>query len=81
MVFVPELNQQTCPHSLISSTNSLKALARIPSLDSLKSDSKYLDVCFHKDLIGTHTLLKENEIAHIGKDYTKARQFMSYYDV
>ena len=24
------------------------------SLDSLKSDSKYLDVCFHKDLIDTH---------------------------
>lgn len=51
------------------------------SLDSLKSDSKFLDVCFHKDLINTHIVLKEVEIAYIGKGNTKDKQFMFYYDV
>jgi len=51
------------------------------SLDSLKSDSKFLDVCFHKDLIDTHIDLKEVEIAYIGKGNTKDKQFMFYYDV
>jgi glutamine synthetase len=51
------------------------------SLDALKSDSEYLDVCFHKDLIDTHHMLKEEEIAQIGKGNTKAKQFMFYYDV
>jgi len=47
----------------------------------LKSDSKYLDVCFHKDLIDTHIVLKEEVIAYIGKGNTKDKQFMFYYDV
>lgn len=51
------------------------------SLDSLKSDSEYLDVCFHNDLIDTYHMLKEEEIAQIGKGNTKAKQFMLYYDV
>jgi glutamine synthetase len=51
------------------------------SLDSLKSDSKFLEVCFHKDLIDTHIVLKEVEIAYIGKGNTKDKQFMFYYDV
>jgi glutamine synthetase len=51
------------------------------SLCSLKSDSKYLRVCFHNDLIDTHVSLKEEEIVQIGKGNTKAKQFMLYYDV
>ena len=51
------------------------------SLDALKSDSKYLDVCFHSDLIDTYLVLKEEEISQIGKDSAKSRQFMLYYDV
>lgn len=51
------------------------------SLGSLKSDSKYLDVCFLNDLIDAYLMLKEEEIAQIGKGNTRAKQFMSYYDV
>ncbi|MGE5660676.1 MAG: type I glutamate--ammonia ligase, partial [Ignavibacteriales bacterium] len=51
------------------------------SLGSLKSDSKYLDVCFLNDLIDAYLMLKEEEIAQIGKVNTRAKQFMSYYDV
>ena len=51
------------------------------SLRSLKSDSKYLDVCFLNDLIDAYLMLKEEEIAQIGKGNTRAKQFMSYYDV
>jgi glutamine synthetase len=51
------------------------------SLDSLRSDSKYLDVCFRNDLIETYITLKEKELAQIGKDTKKANQFMLYYDV
>jgi glutamine synthetase len=51
------------------------------SLDEFKSDSKYLDVCFHNDLIATYHTLKEEEIAQIGKGNKKAKQFMFYYDV
>jgi glutamine synthetase len=51
------------------------------SLDVLKSDSKYLGVCFHNNLIDTYLELKEEEISQIGKGNTKAKQFMLYYDV
>jgi glutamine synthetase len=52
------------------------------SLDSLKSDSKYLDICFSNELIETHTALKQEEIARIGEEGNmKAKQFMFYYDV
>jgi glutamine synthetase len=51
------------------------------SLDALKSDSGYLDVCFCNDLIDTYIMLKKEEIAQIGKGNTKAKQFMFYYDV
>jgi glutamine synthetase len=52
------------------------------SLDSLKSDSKYLDICFSNELIETHTALKQEEIAQIGEEGNmKAKQFMFYYDV
>jgi glutamine synthetase len=51
------------------------------SLTALKSDSDYLNVCFHNDLIETYLMLKEDEIVQIGKDNTKAKQFMFYYDV
>jgi glutamine synthetase len=51
------------------------------SLDALKSDSEYLDMCYHDDLIDTYLILKEEEIAQIGKGNKKAKQFMFYYDV
>jgi glutamine synthetase len=51
------------------------------SLEALKSDTEYLDVCFRNDLIDTYLMLKEEEIAQIGKGNTKANQFMFYYDV
>jgi glutamine synthetase len=51
------------------------------SLDALKSDSEYLEVCFHNDLIDTYLMLKEEEIALIGRDSAKVRQFKFYYDV
>jgi glutamine synthetase len=51
------------------------------SLAALKSDSEYLDVCFRDDLIDTYLILKEEEVAQIGKGNTKAKQFMFYYDV
>jgi glutamine synthetase len=51
------------------------------SLCALKSDSEYFDVCFRNDLIDTYHMLKEEEIAQIGNGYTKAKQFMFYYDV
>jgi glutamine synthetase len=51
------------------------------SLDSLRTDSKYLQVCFRNNLIDTYIMLKEKEIVQIGKGNTKAKQFMSYYDV
>jgi glutamine synthetase len=51
------------------------------SLGALKSDSEYLDVSFRNDLIDTYLMLKEEEIAQIGKDSMKAKQFMLYYDV
>jgi glutamine synthetase len=51
------------------------------SLGVLKSDLDYFKACFHNDLIDTYLILKEEEIAQIGKDRSKARQFMFYYDV
>jgi glutamine synthetase len=51
------------------------------SLDALKSDSEYLNVCFSDDLIETYLMLKEEEITKIGNGNTKAKQFMLYYDV
>jgi glutamine synthetase len=51
------------------------------SLSTLKSDSEYLKVCFRDDLIDTYLMLKEEEIAQIGKGNSKAKQFMLYYDV
>jgi glutamine synthetase len=51
------------------------------SLEALKSDSDYLKICFPNELIDTYLMLKEEEIAYIGKDRSKARQFMFYYDI
>ena len=51
------------------------------SLEALKSDSDYLKICFHNELIETYRMLKKDEIAQVGKDKSKARQFMFYYDV
>ena len=51
------------------------------SLSELKSDSKYLNLCFHNDLIDTYIELKNDEISEIGVDKSKTKQFMRYYDV
>jgi glutamine synthetase len=51
------------------------------SLSALKSDSGYLNLCFHNDLIDTYMELKNNEISEIGIDKSKIKQFMRYYDV
>ena len=51
------------------------------SLQVLGSDSNYLKTCFHSELIETYTMIKEEEIIQVGKDKSKPRQFMFYYDV
>ncbi len=51
------------------------------SLSELKSDSSYLNLCFHNDLINTYIELKNEEISEIGIDKSKIKQFMRYYDV
>jgi hypothetical protein len=48
---------------------------------ALKSDLNYLKVCFQMELIETYIGLKENEIKEIGKDKSKIKQFMLYYDI
>jgi glutamine synthetase len=51
------------------------------SLAALKSDSKYLKVCFHTELLEIYLTPKEEEIKQVGKGKSKARQFMFYYDI
>ncbi|MFB5600101.1 MAG: type I glutamate--ammonia ligase [Nitrososphaeraceae archaeon] len=51
------------------------------ALLSLKDDSKYLEICFNKELISTYIELKFKEIAEVGSDKSKSRQFLYYYDV
>ena len=53
----------------------------LEALSSLKSDSKYLNLCFHHDLISQYSDLKNKEIAEIGNDESVINQFMFYYDV
>lgn len=47
----------------------------------LKSDSKYLDICFERPLIDVYITLKLQEISEIGMDKSKLKQFLYYYDV
>jgi glutamine synthetase len=51
------------------------------ALTSLKSDSEYLNICFEKPLIEVYITLKLQEIAEIGNDKSKLKQFLYYYDV
>jgi glutamine synthetase len=51
------------------------------SLTALKSDSSYLDICFHNELIDTYIKLKNDEILEIGNDKSKLKQFVFYNDV
>ena len=51
------------------------------SLTALKSDSSYLDICFHNELIDTYINLKKDEMQEIGNDKSKLKQFMFYNDV
>lgn len=48
------------------------------SLEALKSDQGYLKSCFDDELIATHGMLKQDEIA---KARSKSQQFMLYYDI
>ena len=50
------------------------------SLEVLKSDSDYLDVCFDNELIETYKTLKQQEIVQTGNGTSKEMQFMLYYD-
>ena len=47
----------------------------------LKSDSKYLNLCFERQLIEVYITLKLQEIAEIGNDKSKLKQFLYYYDI
>jgi glutamine synthetase len=47
----------------------------------LKSDSKYLNLCFERQLIEVYITLKLQEIAEIGTDKSKLKQFLYYYDI
>lgn len=47
----------------------------------LKSDSKYLNLCFERQLIEIYITLKLQEIAEIGTDKSKLKQFLYYYDI
>lgn len=51
------------------------------SLSALKTDSNYLKLCFHQDLIDAYYDLKNNEILEMGGDLSLTNQFMFYYDV
>jgi glutamine synthetase len=51
------------------------------ALMSLKSDSEYLNICFERPLIEVYISLKLQEIAEIGNDKSKLKQFLYYYDV
>ena len=47
----------------------------------LKSDSKYLNLCFDRQLIEVYITLKLQELAEIGTDKSKLKQFLYYYDI
>jgi glutamine synthetase len=68
------------------STKSRLGIKSLPSsleesLMALKNDIGYLKVCFQTELIETYIRLKEEEIREIGKDKSKLKQFMFYYDI
>jgi glutamine synthetase len=50
-------------------------------LSALKTDSSFLNICFHSDLINTYLDLKEIEILELADDQSLIKQFMFYYDV
>ena len=50
-------------------------------ISALKSDSTFLNICFHSDLINTYLDLKEKEILEMGNNQSLINQFMLYYDV
>jgi glutamine synthetase len=51
------------------------------SLNALNSDLDFLRVCFQMELIETYIRLKKEEIREIGRDKSKTRQFILYYDI
>jgi glutamine synthetase len=73
-------------YKMTDSTKSKLGIKSLPSnleesLITLKSDLNYLKVCFRTELIETYVRLKEKEIREIGKDKSKTKQFMLYYDI
>jgi glutamine synthetase len=73
-------------YKMSDSTKSSLGIKSLPSsleesLMALKSDLNYLKVCFQTELIETYIKLKEEEIREIGKDKSKIKQFMFYYDI
>jgi glutamine synthetase len=51
------------------------------ALETMRTDSDYLKVCFDSELLETYIMLKNNEIKQIGRDKSRAKQFMLYYDI
>ncbi|MFL6341280.1 MAG: type I glutamate--ammonia ligase [Nitrososphaeraceae archaeon] len=51
------------------------------SLQALKSDSDYLKLCFHPELLETYFILKQDEIDEAENHNSKTLQFRLYYDI
>jgi glutamine synthetase len=50
------------------------------SLEALRSDLDYLNICFDSELLETYNMFKQQEIIQFGNTKSKAMQFMLYYD-
>lgn len=73
-------------YKMSDSTKSGLGIKSLPSsleesLIALESDLNFLKVCFQTELIETYIRLKEEETREIGKDKSKIKQFMYYYDI
>jgi glutamine synthetase len=51
------------------------------ALETMRTDSDYLKGCFDSELLEAYIMLKNNEIKQIGRDKSRAKQFMLYYDI
>jgi glutamine synthetase len=51
------------------------------SLQALKSDSDYLKLSFHPELLETYFTIKQDEIDEVENHNSKALQFRLYYDI
>jgi glutamine synthetase len=64
-----DLGIKSLPHSLRE------------SLQALKSDSDYLKLSFHPELLETYFTIKQDEMDEAKKHNSKAFQFRLYYDI